>query len=160
MEKTLVLGLGNDLYGDDGIGLHVVRELRRRLDEDEQLSKIFASVDLLECSLTGLSLLDVIIGYDDLIIIDTIKRVAPVTGRITLMTEEDIRSIPGPSPHYVSIPQTIAIGRQLNQKVPDRIQILAVESKNMFVLGEGLTDKMKETLPELVERTIALVQQG
>ncbi|MBU1186519.1 MAG: hypothetical protein KJ908_06485, partial [Acidobacteria bacterium] len=64
------------------------------------------------------------------------------------------------SPHYVSIPQTIAIGRQLNQKVPDRIQILAVESKNMFVLGEGLTDKMKETLPELVERTIALVQQG
>jgi len=160
MKKTLVLGLGNDLYGDDGVGLHVIRELRRRLDEDKHLVKTFTSVDLLECSLTGLSLLDVIIGYDDLIIIDTIKRANPVTGRMTLMTDDDIRSIPGPSPHYVSIPQTLVIGRQLNQKVPTRIQILAVEAKNMFVLGEGLTDKMKETLPELVERTIALVLQG
>jgi hydrogenase maturation protease len=158
--KTLVLGLGNELYGDDGTGIHVIKELRSKIETEKKLSAYFHDVDLLECSLTGFALLDVIIGYDRLIIVDTIKRSDPKTGRITILEEKDLRYIPGPSPHYVSIPQTIEIGRQIHLKVPAEIKIVAIEAKNIYSLGEGLTKEMEKTLPAIINKTIELVKQN
>jgi len=157
--KTLVLGLGNELYGDDGAGIQVIRDLRSKIKKEKKLSAAFHDVDLLECTLTGFAILDVIIGYDRLILVDTIKRSDPKTGRITLMEEKDLRYIPGPSPHYVSIPQTIEIGRQIKQKVPDEIKIIAIEAKNIYKLGEGLTKAMEKALPSIVDKTIELVKK-
>jgi len=57
----------------------------------------------------------------------------------------------------VSIPQTIEIERKVGQKVPEEIQIIAVEAKNMYNLGEGLTKEMKLAVPAIIDRTIALV---
>ena len=157
--KTLVLGLGNELYGDDGVGIHVIRELRSKIKKEKVLSSVFRDVDLLECSLTGLALLDVIIGYDRLILVDTIKRSDPKTGRITLLKEKDLRHLPGPSPHYVSIPQAIEIGRQIKQKVPDETEIIAIEAKKIYDLGEELTKTMEIALPSIIEKTIELVKK-
>jgi hydrogenase maturation protease len=157
--KTLILGLGNDLYGDDGIGLHIVRMIQdspARLDADPKQT---GEIDLQPCSLTGLSILDEIVGYDNLIIIDTIKRENPVTGRIRIMEEEDVRHIPGPSPHYVSLPQMIEIGRRLGLKVPGRIKIIAVEAKNMYNLGEGLTPEMKKAVPDILSRLNSILRK-
>ena len=150
--KTLILGLGNDLYGDDGIGLHIIHLLQENSSTLDSGSAPENQIDLHPCSLTGLSILDEIVGYDNLIIIDTIKRESPVTGRITVMEEKDIRHIPGPSPHYVSLPQMIEIGRRLNLKVPDKIKIIAVEAKNMYNLGESLTPEMKQAVPDILSK--------
>lgn len=150
--KTLILGLGNDLYGDDGIGLHIIHLLQENSSALDSGSASENQIDLHPCSLTGLSILDEIVGYDHLIIIDTIKRENPVTGRITVMEEKDIRHIPGPSPHYVSLPQMIEIGRRLNLKVPDKIKIIAVEAKNMYNLGESLTPEMKQAVPNILSQ--------
>ncbi len=130
---------------------------RTWIAQDESLFHEFQNVDFEECSLTGLAILDVIIGYDRLIIIDTIKKASPETGKIAVLEDKDLRHIPGPSPHYVSIPQTIEIGRKVGQKVPEEIQIIALEAKNMYNLGEGLTKEMKLAVPAIIDRTIALV---
>lgn len=150
--KTLILGLGNDLYGDDGVGLHIIHLLQENLSALNSILSSENQIDLHPCSLTGLSILDEIVGYDNLIIIDTIKRENPVTGRITVMEEKDIRHIPGPSPHYVSLPQMIEIGRRLNLKVPDKIKIIAVEAKNMYNMGESLTPEMKQAVPDILSQ--------
>jgi hydrogenase maturation protease len=157
--KTLVLGMGNELYGDDGVGLHVIRQIL----SDEEIQKDFAvcngDVYFRECSLSGLSLLDVIIGYDRLIIIDTIKRADPVPGKVSILKESDLRSIPGPSPHYVSVPQAIEIGRRIGEKVPAQIDIIAVEAKNLYHLGEGLTEEMVKAIPEIIHKLKDLLAQ-
>lgn len=150
--KTLVLGLGNELYGDDGVGIHVIRRLREECESQRETLAWLEDVALEECGLSGLSLLDVIVGYDRLIIVDTIKRELPSTGKIHTMEGKDLRHIPGPSPHYISIPQAIEIGKKLGLKVPSRIEIIAVEAKNMYNLGEGLTEEMKRALPDLVKK--------
>ncbi len=134
--RTLVLGLGNDLYGDDGVGVEVVRRLREK-----------AAVE--ECSLSGLALLDVITGCDRLLLVDTIKRPRPRTGKISILRGEDLRAIPGPSPHYVSVPQMIEIGRRVGLRVPSEIIVVAVETKNMHRLGEGLSEDMRRSLPAI-----------
>lgn len=150
--KTLLLGLGNELYGDDGVGIHVVRELKKELKRKKKLAAQVADVEIEECSLSGLALLDVIAGYDRLILVDTIKRKAPAPGKVHLLEERQVRAIPGPSPHYVSVPQTIALGKKLGLHMPSRIQIIAIEAKNIYSLGEGLSREMKEKLPSIIRK--------
>lgn len=155
--KILVLGIGNELYGDDGVGIHVIRKLKSELKAINDKAKYLKNVVFEECSLSGLALLDVIIGYDMLLIIDTIKKAKPTTGKIHLLEKKDLRHIPGPSPHYVSIPQSIEIGKSLGLKVPSRIEIIAVESKNLYNLGEALTEEMEKTIPKIVEQVKSMV---
>ena len=149
--KTLVLGLGNELFGDDGVGIHVVRQLKNDIEASKRFSQLYENVHFEECSLSGLALLDVIVEYDTLIIIDTIKKSNPATGKIHLLGGEELRHIPGPSPHYVSVPQTLEIGKKIGLKVPSRIKIIAVEAKNMYNLGEGLSKEMTKAIPAIVK---------
>jgi hydrogenase maturation protease len=157
--KTLVLGLGNELYGDDGIGIHIVRLSRDRLKTHQELLPDEENINFKECSLSGLALLDVIVDCDNLVIIDTIKRTNPVTGKIRVFDVTQLRHIPGPSPHYVSVPQTIEIGKTLGLKVPSQIKIIAVEAKNMYNLGEGLSPKMKEAIPKIIQELKSLLKE-
>jgi len=150
--RTLVLGLGNDLYGDDAAGLEVVRRLRQEAVEGRGSLCDVEKTDFEECALSGLALLDVIIGYDALLIVDTIKKATPRTGRVRLMEAGDLRALPGPSPHYISVPQTIAIGQRLGLRVPSRIKVVAVEAKNIHRLGEGLSEEMARAMPRILAR--------
>lgn len=149
--KILVLGMGNDLYGDDGVGLHAVRLLKDAWADGATSRELPSSVEFVECLLSGAALLDVIHGYDALVVIDTIMKAKPVTGRIRILDAADIRDFPGPSPHYVSVPQVLAIGRELGLKMPRTVRIIAVEAKDLFRLGEGLSDDMHSRLPDILE---------
>ena len=111
--KTLVLGLGNELYGDDGIGIHVIRHLKKELEAVKEASPWLENVDF---------------------------------------EEKDLRHIPGPSPHYVSVPQTLEIGKKLGLKVPSKIKIIAVEAKNMYNLGEGLSEEMTKAILSITRK--------
>jgi hydrogenase maturation protease len=148
--KILVLGLGNDLYGDDGVGLHVVRLLEQDRATRCAPPNGDLAVDYVACALSGLSLLDVIVGYDALILVDTILRPDPVTGRIRILDMVDIRDVPGPSPHYISIPQTMALGRSLGLEMPKAVKIIAVEAMDVHSLGEGLSETMRRRLPDII----------
>jgi hydrogenase maturation protease len=155
--KILVLGLGNELYGDDGVGIHVVRELRKEYESAKK--KKPRNIDFEECSLSGLALLEVIVGYDTLLIVDTIKKANASSGKIHILEEKDLRHIPGPSPHYISVPQTLEIGRKLQLKVPSRVKVVAVEAKNMYNLGEGLTEEMKKAIPEIARKVKSILDR-
>jgi hydrogenase maturation protease len=151
--------LGNELYGDDGVAHHVIRRIRCDPETQKNLAGCLENVDLEECSLSGLALLDAITGYDRLIIIDTIKKADPMPGKVSRMKESDLRNIPGPSPHYVSLPQAVEIGRKAGLEVPDTIDIIAVEAKDMYHLGEGLTEEMTQAIPKIIRELKDLLQQ-
>ena len=157
--KILVLGLGNELYGDDAVGIHVIRKLKENFKDKKNEASWLEDFQFEECSLSGLALLEVIVGYDTLVIIDTIKKPAPVTGKIHLMEGKDLRHIPGPSPLHVSIHQSIEIGEKLGLEIPSKIKIIAVEAKNMYNLGEGLTEEMTKVIPAIVEQVKKVLRE-
>lgn len=157
--KILVLGLGNDFYGDDGVGLEVVRSLKKEWAADPPRPAEGCRVEFVESLLTGIGLIDIIVGYDALVIVDTIFKPDPLTGRIRFLEEKDIRDIPGPSPHYVSIPQTLTIGRQLGLKMPRVVKIIAVEAKPLYHLNEDLSEDMKRRLPNIIDATRGVVSK-
>ena len=147
------------MYGDDAVGIHVIRRLKKELQAKKQDLAGLKYVDFEECHLSGLSLLDVVTGYDKLIIVDTIKKPHPHTGRIYHLKKKDLRHIPGPSPHYVSVPQTLEIGETLGLKMPKEIRIIAVEAKNMYNLGEELTQEMKAALPSIIREVKKVLRE-
>ncbi len=157
--KTLVLGLGNELYGDEAVGIHVIRKLREDLEKQEETAEWLEDVEFEECSLSGLALLEVIVDYKNLVIIDSIKKEKPLTGKIHFLEKKDLRHIPGPSPHSVSIPQSLELGKKLGLKVPSRIKIIAVEAKNQYNLGEGLTEEMTKAIPAIVKVVKKVLQE-
>jgi hydrogenase maturation protease len=70
-KPVLVLGLGNDILSDDAVGLNVAREIRRHLSDSD-------GIEVQETSEMGLALLDHIVGFADLILVDAVQtRQAP-----------------------------------------------------------------------------------
>jgi hydrogenase maturation protease len=124
--KTLILGLGNDLLGDDAIGLNAAAELGKRLD---------GQAEVRICRAAGLALLDELVGYDRAIIIDAIHTGKHPTGTVLEMAIDDLRVIPGTSPHYVGLPEVMVIGRRLGLPVPEEVNILAVEIPECLEIG-------------------------
>ena len=80
--KTLVLGIGNDILGDDGVGIHIAREVARRISTTD--------VTVEETGAAGLSLLERIKGYDRLIIADAILTEQTEVGKIHRLTLKDL----------------------------------------------------------------------
>jgi len=138
--KTLVLGLGNELLGDDGVGILAARAIK---NDARQLA------DVQECNLAGMALLDFLAGYRYAIIVDAICTGKNEVGAILRMRPEDLKSFPCVSPHYAGLPDVITIARYLGLKFPDQIVILAVEIEKPLEIGKGLSAPIAKSLAAL-----------
>ncbi|UCD18410.1 MAG: hydrogenase maturation protease [Candidatus Zixiibacteriota bacterium] len=146
--KPLVLGLGNDLLSDDGVGLLAAQRLQKLL---------VGKADVVASSLHGLALLDFFSGYKQAIVIDAIQLRKSPPGTIVEMDLSDLRVAPGPSPHYTGLRDLARIAGELKLAFPDEIRIFAVEAANTTSIGGGLCAAVSNALEEIIARVIALV---
>lgn len=143
--KTLILGLGNPILSDDGIGIRVARELKQKVK----------SAEVIEASVGGLSLLDYIQGYDKLIIVDSIKTEGGSPGDVYEMKPEDFTTtLHLSSLHGVNLSSAIEFGRQLGYEIPDIIKIYAIEVKDNLTFSEKCTDKVEASIPKIVKKIV------
>jgi hydrogenase maturation protease len=141
--KTLVLGLGNELLSDDGLGLLAVRKLK-----DENTLR----ADFVECSLSGMALLDIFVGYHKAIIVDAVKTGRGAPGTIYELNPEDLGPVFAPSPHYSGLPELLAIAERLGLDFPGQIKIFAMEVDDPYTIGGGLTEPVSKALGDLVDK--------
>jgi len=145
--KTLVLGLGNSILTDDAVAFAVVEETRRRIDRED--------VTLSQASVGGLGLLELVVGYDRVIILDAIQTGLAAPGHIHRLTPAEFRgSRRAASSHDVSLTTALEIGRQLRNDLPKEIVIIAVEAADVETFGEELTPAVAAAVPEVVELTL------
>lgn len=143
--RVLILGVGNPILSDDGVGIHVARELKK---------KELPGVDVEELAASGLELLDVVRGYDKVVIIDAIQTTNGEPGELYVLEEKDFeKSIHGSSPHGINIATALALGRKLvPNEMPKEIVFFAVEAEDLINVSERLTPKVAKALPEIAER--------
>ncbi len=143
--KVLVLGVGNPILSDDGVGIHVARELKKGE---------MPEVDVEELAASGLELLDVVRGYDKVVIIDAIQTTNGRPGELHILEEKDFeKSIHGSSPHGINIATALALGRKLvPDEMPKEVVFFAVEAEDLVNVSENLTPKVAKALPRIVER--------
>jgi hydrogenase maturation protease len=141
--EILLLSLGNDILKDDGVGLFAGREVKKKFN---------GKIDFVESAESGLALLDYLIGYKRVLILDSIKREDREPGRIVEMRVEELEVSSSPSPHYVGLPMSLQIGKRLGFPLPEEIRILAMEVEDPYTLEEGLTEKVSLSFPDYVKR--------
>jgi hydrogenase maturation protease len=148
--KTLVIGLGNELLGDDGIGILAARELA---------GELAGEAEVLESNLSGIALLDVLAGYQKAIIIDAIQTRQCPPGTIIELAPKDLRAVPSPSPHYTGVPEMIRIARELHLDFPEEIKIMAVEIADSRTIGGKLSAPVAQAMNRLIRRVKGYVRR-
>ncbi|OGS51973.1 MAG: hypothetical protein A3K75_04350 [Euryarchaeota archaeon RBG_13_61_15] len=143
--KILILGVGNPVLSDDGVGIHVARILRE---------KGLPGVDVEELPASGLELLDVVLGYDKVVIVDAIKTDGGVPGEYYILDEKDFeKSVHGASPHGINIATALALGRKIvPDRMPKEVVFIAVEAEDLVNVSEKLTEKVLAAIPGVLER--------
>ncbi len=139
----VILGLGNDLLGDDGIGLLAAESLRGR--EGPGVS-IRTSVQ------AGLYLLESLQGFEDALVIDSVIGDHP--GTIRELRGADLHEVSVPSAHYVGLPEALAIARQSGLNVPQRLRIFGIEIDVAQQIGTAPSGAVMAAVPR-VAATVA-----
>jgi len=140
--RTLVIGVGNLLRCDDGVGIHVV----------ERLNEVASYIDTLDVALGSIEILEAMKGRDRVFIVDAIQ-----TGgepgtiyRVNLSRGEDPPRIT--HSHGVDLLTTLKLGNSLFPgQMPREIVLLAVEAEDITTLSESCTSKVQAAIEKAVE---------
>lgn len=143
--NTLILGMGNSILTDDGVGIKIARKLKEREPE----------LEVIETSEAGIALLDFIVGYDKLIIIDSIKTEKGKPGELYRLGMEALKPAANlSSSHGIDIATAYEIGQGLGYKMPKYISIYAVEVEDNTTFGEECTGEVEGRIPFIAEQII------
>ena len=140
-KDILVLGVGNLLLKDEGVGIHVIRAL-----EKEELPP---NVSLMDGGTGGLHLISWIQDYDRIIMVDATLDSNP-PGTVRLIRPRYATDFPPlMSAHEIGLRDMIA-AMILTEKLPD-IQLIVVSAEDISEVGMELTPVVQAAVPEVVE---------
>ncbi|HXX59071.1 MAG TPA: hydrogenase maturation protease [Dehalococcoidales bacterium] len=142
--KTLVVGLGNPILSDDGVGLCVAAKLREIIRNPD--------VTVSESERSGMDLLEIFSGYDRVIVVDAILTKNGVPGTIHRFDPSSLkRSRHIETTHGLNFADSLETYRKLGLKLPAEIIIVAIESQDVSTFSEDCTLPVSNSIPACVE---------
>jgi len=167
--RMLIVGLGNPILGDDGVGWKVAEEVKRQLSSSQVPSRSTPVEPLLgeggqevdvECfSLGGISLMEHLIGYDSAILIDAFALDEPL-GSILVLKLSDLPNYSAfhtTSTHDTSLQNAIELGRYMGAKLPDDVSVVGIATKHVYDFSETLSPPIAEAVPQAVKFVLDLL---
>lgn len=142
--KTLIIGLGNPILGDDGIGWRVAEKLQPLIQNNN-------SVEVDSLSLGGISLMERLIGYERVIIIDSIctgQYPVGTVGRLSLDELPNRAFGHTSSAHDTTLQNALTLGKKMGAELPNEIIFVTIEAKNLFEFSEQLSPPVEAAIPE------------
>lgn len=142
--QITILGIGNTLYTDEGLGVHAIEALEKQYGQDVQ-------VELIDGSTDGMSLLGPVEDTDYLIVIDAINA-GKEGGTIIELHGNDIPAYYGikMSIHQLGF-QEVLLASKLREKYPKNIVMIGMQPTSLE-LAIGLSKTNEAQLPELIKR--------
>ncbi len=188
--SVLVLCLGNDIRSDDGVGWAVADALIQAMGNTDRPEGTWGlgtgdwrlggtreidlhprfpvpsphppipTLTIRRSALSGFYLLDELIGYERVIVVDAVKTGAHPPGTVLSFPFEALGTETGPSPHAVGLPSVVKLGRQSGVPLPAEIHIVAIEVDDMESIAEGLTPRVRAAVPRAVAEVRSLLAAG
>ncbi|MBL7161703.1 MAG: hydrogenase maturation protease [Anaerolineales bacterium] len=161
--KTLVVGLGNPILTDDGVGVKVAYAVEEALRSQTSLRSLTSGDDITvtEASVGGLRLMELMVGYDRVIIIDAIihpngnKHKA---GTIFQMSQQDLEDISltqhSASAHDTTLNTALDMAARMGLHLPKEVLIFAVEVEEIFVFSDEPTPAVAAAIPKVTEMVL------
>ncbi|MEA3523072.1 MAG: HyaD/HybD family hydrogenase maturation endopeptidase [Campylobacterota bacterium] len=146
--KILLLGIGNILFGDEGVGVHFINYIERKYSFEGK-----NQLDIIDGGTLAQSLIPIIVAYDRVIIIDTINAPNVQAGEVYFF---DFEKVPEAlnwqgSAHEVEMLQTLTMMDLAGDRPPTMIMgvVPTVIEITEFSLSSGVSNAislMEETL--------------
>lgn len=137
----IVVGLGNSLLSDDGVGLQVAARLRQTLPASSEITVI-------DLAAGGLRLMEALVGHQRAIIVDATVSGARPPGSVELIPLEAAKTTRNLfCAHDGDLASALAFGRDLGLKLPDQIEIIGIEAQEVEIFSETLTDRVAAAVP-------------
>ena len=153
--KTLVIGLGNPILGDDGVGWKVAQNVSAVVNHHTDIE--------VDCaSLGGLSLMERMLGYQRVILVDSMESGQGAAGSVRVFP---LLALPNPmaghsaSAHDTSLMTALQVARSMGADVPERVDVVAIESQNMVDFSDELSPKVAAAVPVAVHKILELLKK-
>lgn len=141
---SIVIGLGNDIASDDGVGIHVARILEDRLRERDD-------IDVIALPWAGFTLLDVLRDRRRAAIVDCLSTGDHPAGTVVRLNEQDYAgSVRLNSFHDISYPTVMALGRKMEWSMPADVAIWGIEAGHLGDFGERLSPPVAEAAERVI----------
>ncbi|HTT21310.1 MAG TPA: hydrogenase maturation protease [Candidatus Sulfotelmatobacter sp.] len=148
--RVRVLCLGNELLADDSLGLRVAENVRRFAPQD---------VEVISTSESGFHLLDYVSDVQRLIVVDTLATGTSSPGTIYAFHDHELKAVPGDSPHYVGLCETLSLARLLGMPVAEEVIFLAVEAADCSTLGGEMHPDVGAAIPQITSMVRDMLRQ-
>jgi len=149
MAATVVLGIGNTLWGDDGFGVAAAQRLAAHPDLPDTVSVVDGGTQ-------GLYLLPLVQEARDLLVLDSVDFGAP-PGTLKVLRDDDIPRFFGQRP--LSLHQTaftdVLFAAELTGARPQRITLIGAQYENLDLWGGGVTATLVDVLDAVVELALS-----
>lgn len=137
--------MGNPYRCDDTVGLRIAEILKKEIKNINVMIK--------SGSIDGLDMLDEIIGFDKVILVDSINTKSGMPGDIYRIELDSITSNSSlTASHTIDFITALRMGKKLGYNMPERIYLYAVEIEDNTTFSEDCTEKVQARIPEVVKR--------
>ena len=146
--KTIILGVGNKILGDDGVGIHVTDELKKYVKDP--------NVTIDDAVTGGMNLLELLLGYDKAIIVDAVKSNEGKIGEVKRIPLDNFSTMHSCNPHDVSLIEAIEVAKKMGEeRIPQEIIIIGIIMKEIpCEFKENLSESIEAAVPKAVEMTL------
>jgi hydrogenase maturation protease len=146
---TLVLGLGNLVHGDDGVGIHAIERLRKN-------PHVPSGVVLMDGGTQGLSLIPHVSGFQRLLVIDAVDA-GQKPGTLIRLEGNALAKLPGkPSVHQLGFAD-LMIAMKLLGESPQEVVVIGMQPQSTEWSAE-LTEPVRASLDELLALVLAQLE--
>ena len=136
MAKTLVLGLGNPILTDDGVGFVIVEKLREKVRNPDTC--------FLTSSLSAIGLLATISGFERLIVVDA--AVGIEVGEVRRWDRDFSSTYNTCSSHGMDFFSALELGRRMGYQIPPYIVIFGIGVSDVTTFSEKLTENVEKAV--------------
>jgi len=153
--KTLIVGLGNPILGDDGVGWKIIEKV------EKQLTSHGSQVDVDCVSVGGIGLMEHLIGYDRVILVDAFVSEADL-GSISVMNLEQLPNYSAyhiTSTHDTSLQNAIEFGRAMGAYLPETVTVVGIAIKPIRDFSEDLSPPVARAVSCATKMVLDLLKE-
>lgn len=152
MSSTLVLGMGNPILSDDGVGLLVAERLQRLPLPD--------GVEVRQSEVAGLRLLELVRGFTRVIIIDALTSGREPGDVVRYDATEFKGGQRYGSAHSIGLGTVLELGRTLKYPMPEEVVVYAIEAADVETFGEELSPLVAQAAERVVQLVLDELSGG
>ena len=157
--KSIVIGLGNPILGDDGVGWKVAEEVQKQLTSLPFPKGEGMQIDVEFLSLGGISLMEHLIGYERAILIDALacdqEPGTVITSKLSEMS--DYSAFHTTSTHDTSLQNAIKLGTAMGADLPAQVIVVGIATHPVYDFSEELSLPVAQAISKAAQIVIELL---